>query len=97
MMELYVDASLVGKGAVLMQEHDGKKKMILAISSAFRGAELNYSATKRELQALVWALLRMEQLLKGGRFRVYTDHKALKFLLTQPQLNPMLSGWIDTI
>ena len=66
---------------VLMQEHDDKKKMILA--SPFRGAELNYSATKRELQALVWALLRMEQLLKGGRFHVYTDRKALTFLPTE--------------
>jgi hypothetical protein len=41
------------------------------MSRAFRGAELNYSATtKKELKALVWALEKLEQVLLAGKFTV---------------------------
>jgi hypothetical protein len=96
-MEVHVDASLVGMGAVLLQEHDGVKKMISAISRAFRGPEVKYSATKRELRAVVWTLLKFEQLLLAGRFILYTDHRALTFLLTQKHQNPMIERWVDKI
>ena len=88
-MDLFVDASLVGMGACLVQKDDkGVFKIITAISRAFRGAERNYSATKRELRAVVWSLKRLERWLKGGRFTLHTDHRALTFMLT-PDVEPV--------
>jgi hypothetical protein len=44
-MELYVDASLVGMRAMLMQRTvaDNQLNIVFCASRAFRGAELNYS------------------------------------------------------
>lgn len=56
--------------------------MVGAVSKAFRSTERSYSATKRELKALIWGIAKFELLLKGGKFTVYTDHIALTFLLT---------------
>jgi hypothetical protein len=96
-MHLYVDASDIGMGAALMQEQGGRMRMIIAISRAFRGSEKHYSATKKELRAVVWALTRLEQLLLAGRFTLHTDHAALTFLLTQKHMAPMLARWVDSI
>jgi transposase InsO family protein len=96
-MELYVDASLVGMGAALMQGPEGAKRLIVATSRAFRGSEMHYSATKKELKALVWALGKLEQILLGGKFIVYTDHRALTFLLSQRHQAAMLERWTDKL
>ena len=95
--DLFVDASLVGMGAVLMQEHEGKLRLVSAASKAFRGSTLNYSATKKELLAVVWALRRFGNVLRGTQFTLHTDHRALMFLLTQTHINPMLARWVETI
>jgi transposase InsO family protein len=99
-MELFVDASLVGMGAVLMQKAspaDKTLKIVYATSRAFRGSELSYSATKKELLAVVWALKRFENMIKFKRFVLHTDHQALTFLMTQSHLNAMLERWVDFI
>jgi hypothetical protein len=57
-MHLYVDASDIDMGAALMQEQEGRMRLIIAIPRAFRGSEKHYSATKKELRAVVWALTR---------------------------------------
>ena len=74
------DTSQHGVGAVLYQVVNGEKKYVSFMSKALKKGQRNYSATKRELLAIVYALKRWEPFLAGTKFSVETDHKALSFL-----------------
>ena len=50
---LYTDASLTAMGAVLAQNQEGKARAICYASKAFSKSQTTYSATKRELLAIV--------------------------------------------
>ena len=50
---LYTDASLTAMGAVLVQVQDGKERGTCYASKAFPKSQTNYSATKREILAMV--------------------------------------------
>src|SRR5262249_10789238 len=60
-------------------------------------AERSYSATKRELLAVIYALKKFHRFIWGSHFTLFTDHAALTYLHTQRQLNPMLFGWYETL
>ena len=91
------DASLYGIGAVLYQVIQDRKCYITFISKSLNDAQRNYSATKRELLAIVFALLRLHDYLYLKHFKLLTDHKALTFMLTQRHANRMLRDWLDVI
>jgi transposase InsO family protein len=91
------DASNVGIGACLYHEFDDKPHFISFASRSLTKAERNYSATKRELLGIVFALKRFHYYLHGRRFTLFTDHKALTYMFTQSNLNPMLSNWLETL
>ncbi|KAG1412531.1 hypothetical protein G6F58_007964 [Rhizopus delemar] len=52
---------------------------------------------KRELLAIVFALKWFHPFLWGNPFTLYTDHKALTYIHTQPVANSMMIQWLDTI
>ena len=51
---------------------------------------MNYATTKKELPAIVYALEKFRSYLIGSRVVVYTDHAAIKYLLTKPDSKPRL-------
>lgn len=55
--ELHTDASGMGLGAVLSQEHDNLKKVISFASRGLSKSEKNYPAHKLEFLALKWAVV----------------------------------------
>ena len=96
------DASDVGVGAVLYQLPKGEKypKVINYISFQARSLqerERRYSATKKELLGIVFALNKFHYYLWGRHFQLFTDHRALTFLHSQQNLNSMMTTWQDTI
>ncbi|KAG0752015.1 hypothetical protein G6F24_013859 [Rhizopus arrhizus] len=84
------DASNVGVGVVLYQVIDGKIKYISMMAKSLSKSERNYSATKRELLAVVYALKKFHKYLWGNHFTLYTDHKALTYLHTQKIANSFI-------
>ena len=93
------DASKTGIGAVLYQEDpESKKRRYVSFQArSLTKSERNYSATKRELLAIVFALRKFHRYLWGTHFELYTDHRALVYLHSQQNLSPMLAGWYDLI
>ncbi|SAM02959.1 hypothetical protein [Absidia glauca] len=91
------DASNHGIGAVLYQLDGDQIQHIGFMARALTKSERNYSTTKRELLAIVFALKKFHAFLWGNPFKLYTDHKALTFLHTQPIANAMMINWLDTL
>jgi hypothetical protein len=91
------DASAVGLGAVLFQGSREDPRYIVCVSRALTASERNYSATKRELLGIIFALRKLRYYLAGRRFHVFTAHKALTFMFEQKKLSDMLERWLDEI
>ena len=87
---VYCDASRNGLGAVLMQ--DGK--VIAYASKQLKPNEMNYPTHDLELAAVILALKTWRHHLIGRRCEIYTDHKSLKYIFTQPDLNLRQRRWL---
>nr|CAH66284.1 OSIGBa0161P06.1 [Oryza sativa] len=91
--QVYCDASRLGLGCVLMQEG----KVVAYASRQLRPHENNYPTHDLELAAVVHALKIWRHYLYGNRTEVYTDHKSLKYIFTQPDLNMRQRRWLELI
>ena len=92
--ELMCDASDFTVRAVLGQRVDKKLVAIYYASKILVNAQVNYSATEKELLAIVFALEKFRSYLLGSKVIVYTDHSALKFLSKKKEAKPRLVRWI---
>jgi len=81
-LELHTDASAKALGAVLYQVVDGVKKPVAFHSHRLNAAEENYSATDREMLAIIDSLHTFRHYLCGLEFNVRTDHSALTHFFT---------------
>jgi hypothetical protein len=91
--DLYCDASDNSKGGVLMQ--DGHA--IAYASRQLRCHEEHYPTHDLELLEVVHALQVWRHYLLGNLVHIYTDHKSLKYLFTQPNLNMRQRKWLELI
>ena len=92
--ELMCDASDFAIGAVLGQKKDKKPHVIYYASRTLNPAQVNYSTTEKELLAVIFALDKFRPYLIGSKVIVYTDHAALKYLLSKKDAKPRLLRWI---
>jgi len=77
--KVVTDASGIGLGAMLLQEHEENNwKVVIYISRGLTDVERRYSQTEREALAIVWAIEKLHIYLYGSHFTVETDHKPLK-------------------
>ena len=91
------DASQYGVGAVLFQHYEDRDHFISFVSKSLNKSQRNYSATRRELLAIIFALKRFYCYLYGTTFELRTDHRALTFLFTQKHVNFMLLNWMEVL
>jgi hypothetical protein len=89
----YCDASRQGLGCVLMQEG----RVVAYASRQLRKHELNYPTHDLELAAVVHALKIWRHYLIGHKSDIYTDHKSLKYIFTQSDLNLRQRRWLELI
>jgi hypothetical protein len=80
---IYCDASSTGLGGVLMQEG----QVISYSSRQLRCNEEQYPTRDLELVAVLMALRTWWHYLRGNLVQIYMDHKGLKYVFTQPDLN----------
>ncbi|GJZ78252.1 putative reverse transcriptase domain-containing protein [Tanacetum coccineum] len=90
---VYCDASLKGYGAVLMQ----REKVIAYASRQLKVHEENYTTHDLELGAVIFALRLWRHYLYGTKCVVFTDHKSLKYILNQKELNLRQQRWIELL
>ena len=84
---VHVDASGIALGAVLTQPGEGDIDHPIAFASRnLLSTERNYSNTKHEGLAMVYALQKYQHSLLGGHFKMFTDHSDLKYLVNKPVL-----------
>jgi hypothetical protein len=88
------DASDYAVGAVLGQRVENLPHVIYYASKTLNDAQLNYSTTKKELLAVVFALDKFRSYLLGSKVLVYSDHAALKYLLSKKDAKSRLIWWI---
>ncbi|KAM1563369.1 hypothetical protein ACFX15_037238 [Malus domestica] len=92
--ELMCDASDYAIGAVLGQRRNKQPHVIHYAFRTLNNAQLNYSTTEKELIAVVFALDKCRSYLLGTKVIVYSDHAALKYLLTKKGAKPKLIRWM---
>jgi hypothetical protein len=78
---LSCDASNYAISAILSREHSGKERPLSFASGVLNNHEVNYSTTEKELLAVVFGV-QAHRCFYGRRFKVITDHAALKWLIT---------------
>ena len=88
---LYSDALGIGLGWVLMKY----AKVVAYASRQLKPHEQNYPTHDLELVVVVFALKIWRHYLYGEKYRIYTDHKSLKYLLTQKELNLRQWRWLE--
>ena len=88
---LYCDASRAGLGCGLMQSG----RVVAYCSRQLKNHEQNYPTHDMELAAVVFALRIWRHYLYGDQFEVYSDHKTLKYIFTQWDLNMRQRGWME--
>ena len=92
--KIMCNASDFAVGAVLGQTKDRKHHAISYASKTLSGPQLNYATIEKELLAIVSAIGKFRSYLVGAKDIVYTDHAALKYLLTKKDAKPQLIRWI---
>jgi hypothetical protein len=91
--DVYCDASGTGIRGVLMQ--DGRA--IAYASQQLRRHEEHSPTHDLELLAVIHTLKVWRHYLLSNLVHIYTDHKSLKYLFTQPDLNMRHRRWLELI
>jgi len=88
---IYSDASKSGLGCVLMQHG----RVIAYASRQLKNHEKNYPTHDLKLAAVIFALKICRHYLYGVSCEIYTDHKSLKNIFTQKELNMRQRRWLE--
>jgi hypothetical protein len=91
--DVYCDVSSSGLGCVLMQEG----RVIAYASRQLRCHEEHYPTHDLELAAEVHALKIWHHYLLENICYLYRDHKSLKYIFTQSELNMRQRRWLELI
>ena len=92
--EIMCDTSHYVVRAILGQRKDKKPHVIYYASQTLNSAQMNYTTTEKELLAIVFALEKFRSYLMGTSIIIFTDHAALRYLLSKKDAKAHLIHWI---
>nr|GEY36126.1 reverse transcriptase domain-containing protein [Tanacetum cinerariifolium] len=92
--ELMCDASDFAIGAVLGQRKTKHFQPIHHASKTMTEAQIHYTMTEKEMLAVVYAFEKFRPYLVLSKNIVYTDHSALKYLLSKQDAKLRLIRWV---
>nr|GEU56923.1 reverse transcriptase domain-containing protein [Tanacetum cinerariifolium] len=92
--ELICDASDFAIGVVLGQRKTNHFQPIHYASKIMNEAQIHYTATEKEMLAVVYAFEKFRPYLVLSKSIVYTDHSVLKYLLNKQDVKPRLIRWV---
>ena len=90
---VFSDVSRQGIRCVLIQNG----RVIAYASRQLKKHETNYPTHDLELVVVVFALKIWRHYLYGETCQIFMDHKSLKYLLTQKELNLRQRRWLELI
>ena len=88
---VYCEASKAGLGCFLMQSG----RVVAYGSHQLKNHKQNYPTHDLELAVVVFTLKIWRHYLYGKEFEVYSDHKSLKYIFTQRDLNMRQRKWME--
>nr|GFA53443.1 DNA-directed DNA polymerase [Tanacetum cinerariifolium] len=92
--ELMCDASDFAIGAFLGQRHEKHFRPIHYASKMMIDTESNYTTTKKEMLAVVYAFEKFRSYLIMNKSIVHTDHSTLKYLFAKKDAKARLLRWV---
>nr|GEW94445.1 reverse transcriptase domain-containing protein [Tanacetum cinerariifolium] len=92
--ELMCDASDFVIGAVLGQRKTKHFHPIHYASTTMTEAQIHYTTTKKEMLFVLYAFEKFRSYLVLSKSIVYTNHSALKYLLSKQDAKPRLHWWV---
>ncbi|CBY40556.1 unnamed protein product [Oikopleura dioica] len=91
------DASKYAMGYALTQCVGGRTRIVRVNSKTLNDAQTRYSATEREALGVFWAINDAKVYLRGRKFTVRVDHRALTFLDGKYPKNDKVARWWNTL
>ena len=88
------DASDYAIEVVLGQREDKKAFVIYYTSKTLDSAQANYTTTEKEFLVVVFALEKFRSYIVGSSVTIFTNHAALKYLLSKQDTKSRLTKWI---
>nr|GFB95362.1 reverse transcriptase domain-containing protein [Tanacetum cinerariifolium] len=88
------DASDFAIGSVLGQRKMKHFQPIHYASKTMTEAQIHYTTTEKEMLAVVYAFEKFRPYLVLSKSIVYTDHSALKYILSKQDAKPRLLRWV---
>ncbi|KAK2149695.1 hypothetical protein LSH36_441g00020 [Paralvinella palmiformis] len=83
-IEIFIDASLAGIGAILAHRTSGQPDKAVALASrALTETEQRYSQFEQEALVVFWAIMLFHLYVHGSEFMVITDHRPLEPLFNR--------------
>ena len=92
--EIICDASDFAMGAILGQKAEKVFNNIYYARKTFNEAQENYSTTKKEMLAIVFACEKFRPYILGSHVIIHIDHAAIKYLMAKKEAMPRLIKWV---
>lgn len=90
---LRTDASDIGIGAVLLQEHEGDKFPVAYVSKKLSDTQRRYSVMEKECLAVIYAVHRFAPFLYCRTFVIEAGHQPLSCLKKSKIANGRIMRW----